>query len=81
MQANKISAGHGQCLIVNKSEDRSCAAKFWIATGSARQNLSMQHCVFNSYPTKRVQNGSGSHPASYSMGTGGSFPWGKAAGA
>jgi hypothetical protein len=29
----------------------------------------------------RVQTGSGLHPASYSMGTGGSFPGGKAAGA
>jgi hypothetical protein len=29
----------------------------------------------------RVQNGSGAHPASYSMGTRGSFPGGKAAGA
>jgi hypothetical protein len=27
----------------------------------------------------RVQNGSGAHPASYPMGTGGSFPGGKAA--
>jgi hypothetical protein len=25
-----------------------------------------------------VQTGSGAHPASYTMGTGGSFPWGKA---
>jgi hypothetical protein len=29
----------------------------------------------------RVQNGSGAHPASYSMGTGASFPGCKAAGA
>jgi hypothetical protein len=29
----------------------------------------------------RVQTGSGAHPASYPMGTGGSFPGGKAAGA
>jgi hypothetical protein len=28
----------------------------------------------------RVQNGSGAHPASYPMGTRGSFPGGKAAG-
>jgi hypothetical protein len=35
-------------------------------------NLSLQH---------RVQNGSGAHPASYPMGTKGSFPGGKAAGA
>jgi hypothetical protein len=30
---------------------------------------------------RRVQNGSGAHPASYPMGTRGSFPGGKAAGA
>jgi hypothetical protein len=30
---------------------------------------------------RRVQNGSGAHPASYPMGTRGSFPEGKAAGA
>jgi len=29
----------------------------------------------------RVQNGSGAHSASYPMGTRGSVPWGKAAGA
>jgi hypothetical protein len=29
----------------------------------------------------RIQNDSGAHPASYPMGTGGSFPGGKAAGA
>jgi hypothetical protein len=28
-----------------------------------------------------VKTGSGAHPASYPMGTGGSFPWSKAAGA
>jgi hypothetical protein len=35
-------------------------------------NVSLHH---------RVQNGSGAHPASYPVGTGGSFPGGKAAGA
>jgi hypothetical protein len=28
-----------------------------------------------------TQNGSGAHPASYPIGSGGSFPWGKGAGA
>jgi hypothetical protein len=32
-------------------------------------------------PLHVVQTGSGAHPASYPMGTGGSFPRGKAAGA
>jgi hypothetical protein len=35
-------------------------------------NLPLHHCI---------QTGSGAHPASYPMGTGGSFPGGKAAGA
>jgi hypothetical protein len=35
----------------------------------------------NLSPHPRVQTGSGTHPASYSMGTSGSFPGGKAAGA
>jgi hypothetical protein len=35
------------------------------------RNFSLNH---------RVQNGSGAHPASYPMGTRGSFPGGKAAG-
>jgi len=35
------------------------------------ENFSLHH---------RVQNGSGAHPASYPMGTGGSFPGIKAAG-
>jgi hypothetical protein len=34
-----------------------------------------------SFSLHRVQNGSGAHPASYPMGTRGSFPGGKAAGA
>jgi hypothetical protein len=33
-----------------------------------------------SFSLHRVQNGSGAHPASYSMGTRDSFPVGKAAG-
>jgi hypothetical protein len=35
----------------------------------------------NFSPNHRVQHFSGAHPASYPMGTVGSFPWGKAAGA
>jgi hypothetical protein len=35
----------------------------------------------NFFPHHRVQNGSEAHPASYPMGTTGSFPGGKAAGA
>jgi hypothetical protein len=35
----------------------------------------------NFYLHHRVQNGSGAHPPSYPVGTGGSFPGGKATGA
>jgi hypothetical protein len=48
-------------------EDRGPRVRFPARAGSS----SLHH---------RVQNGSGTHPASYSMGTRGSFPGGKAAG-
>jgi hypothetical protein len=47
--------------------DRGSRVRFPAGAG----NFSLHH---------RVQNGSGDHPASYSMGTRGSFPGGKAAG-
>jgi hypothetical protein len=49
-------------------EDRGSRFRFLAGAG----NFSFHH---------RVQNGSGAHPASYPMGTRGSFPEGKAAGA
>jgi hypothetical protein len=49
-------------------DDRMIGVRF--STGAG--NFSLRH---------RVQTGSGAHPASYSIGTGGSFPGGKAAGA
>jgi hypothetical protein len=49
-------------------DDRGCRVRFPAETG----NFSLHH---------RVQNGSGAHPASYPMGTRGSFREGKAAGA
>jgi hypothetical protein len=50
-------------------DDRDSRVRFSAGDG----NFSLHH---------RVQNGSGAHPASYPMGTGGgSFPGGKAAGA
>jgi hypothetical protein len=45
-------------------------SRFWFLAGA--RNFSLHH---------RVQNGSGAHPASYPMVTGGSFSVGKAAGA
>jgi hypothetical protein len=49
-------------------DDRGSRVRFPVGAG----NFSLRH---------GVQNGSGAHPASYSMGTGISFPGGKAAGA
>jgi hypothetical protein len=49
-------------------EDRGFGVRFPTGAG----NFSLHH---------RVQNGSGVHPASYSVGTRGSFPGGKATGA
>jgi hypothetical protein len=49
-------------------DDRSPRVRFPAGDG----NFSLHH---------RVQNGSGAHPASYPMGTRGSFPGDKAAGA
>jgi hypothetical protein len=49
-------------------DDRGSTVRF----PAEAENFSLHH---------RVQNGSGAHPASYPMGTGGSLPGGKAAGA
>jgi hypothetical protein len=49
-------------------EDRGCRVRF----PAGAENFSVHH---------RVQNGSGAHTASYAMGTRGSFPEVKAAGA
>jgi hypothetical protein len=49
-------------------DNRGSRARFPAGAG----NFSLHH---------RVQNGSGAYPASYPMGTGGSFPRGKAVGA
>jgi hypothetical protein len=49
-------------------DDRGSRVRFAAGAG----NFSLHH---------RVQNSSGVHPASYTMGTRGSFPGGKAAGA
>jgi hypothetical protein len=48
-------------------DDRGSRVRFPAGAG----NFSLHHCV---------QNGSGTHPVSYPMGTSGSFPRGKAAG-
>jgi hypothetical protein len=48
-------------------DDRGCRVRFPAGAGN--------------FSLRRVQNGSGAHPVSYPMGTRGSFPGGKAAGA
>jgi hypothetical protein len=48
-------------------EDRGSRVRFSVGAG----NFSLHH---------RNQNGSGAHPASYPVGTGSSFPGGKAVG-
>jgi hypothetical protein len=49
-------------------DDRGSSVRFPEGAG----NFSLYHCI---------QNGTGAHPASYPIGTGGSFSGGKAAGA
>jgi hypothetical protein len=46
------------------------AGRSWVRVSAGAGNFSLHH---------RLQTGSGAHPASYSMGTGGSFPRSKAA--
>jgi hypothetical protein len=48
-------------------DDRGSGVRFPVGAG----NFSLHHCF---------QNGSGAQPAYYPMGTGGSFPGGKASG-
>jgi hypothetical protein len=59
------SCEHGYKI---KSSERGSGVRFPAGAG----NFSLH---------RRVQNGSGDHPASYPVGTRGSFPGGKAAGA
>jgi hypothetical protein len=55
-------------LVASVERDRGSMVQFPVEAG----NFSLYH---------RFQTGSGANPASYPMGTGGSFPGGKAAGA
>jgi hypothetical protein len=66
-------------IIMSRSSSVGIALSYGLDGRSSRYrfpagagNFSLHH---------RVQNGSGAHPASYPMGTTGSFPRGKAAGA
>jgi hypothetical protein len=71
MKCSKIQKSHDSSVGIAlgyRLDDRGSRVQFLAGAG----NFSLHH---------RVQNGSGSHPASYTMGTRGSFPGGKAAGA
>jgi hypothetical protein len=67
------------CFNPNKSRDSSVG----IVTGYGLDDRGFRFTAGagNSSLHHRVQTGSGAHPASYPMGTRGSFPMGKAAGA
>jgi hypothetical protein len=71
------------CFVLDKNKSRDSSVGIALGYGlddwgsrvrflAGVGNFSLHH---------RVQNGSGAHPASYPMGTGSSFPGGKAAGA
>jgi len=53
----------------------------WAVGVHSRQGQTSLSCPPRLDVYHRIQNGSGAHPASYPMGTRGSFPGGKAAGA
>jgi hypothetical protein len=64
------------------SRDSSASIAARLRAGRSRFYISIPGGeVGNFYLHHHVQNGSGVHPASYPMGTGGSFPGGEAAGA
>jgi hypothetical protein len=65
MKSRDSSVGIALCYGL---DDQGSRVRFPAGAG----NFSLHH---------RVQNGSGAHPASYPIGTGGIFPGGKAAGA
>jgi hypothetical protein len=69
-----------ECLIP-KSRDSSVGIALGYGLDDRGSRFLFPEGAGNFFLHHRVQNGSGAHPASYSMGTGGSFPGGKAAGA
>jgi hypothetical protein len=81
---NKCSCDTPLIIILITHSCRSCDSSVSIALGyrldgwSSRVGYLVGTGNFSLY--HGVQDGSGAHPASYPMGTGGSFPGGKAAG-
>jgi hypothetical protein len=66
---------------VRKSRDSSVGIALGYELDDRGSRVSFPAGDGNFSPHHRVQNGSGAHPASYPMGTRGSFPAGEAAGA
>jgi hypothetical protein len=74
-----------EVIRVNKSRREICDSSVGIATGYGLDDRMMGvqfPAGAGNFPRRRhVQTGSGTHPASYPMGTEGFFPGSKAAGA
>jgi hypothetical protein len=68
-------------IILGKSRDSSVGIALGYGLNDRGSRARFPHEVSNFSLHHRVQNGSGVHPASYPMGTRGSFIGGKAAGA
>jgi hypothetical protein len=69
------------CVCVCKSRDSSVGIALGYRLNDRGSRVRFPAGAGNFSLHHRVQNGSGAHPASYPMGIGGSFPWGKVAGA
>jgi hypothetical protein len=65
----------------NKSRDSSVGIALGYGLDDLGSRVRFPAGAGNFFLHHRVQNGSGAHPDSYPMGTRGSFPEGKAAGA
>jgi hypothetical protein len=64
---------------LNKNHDSSVGIAFGYGLDDRGSRVQFPAGAGNFSLHHRVQNGSGDHPASYPMGTGDSFPGGKAA--
>jgi hypothetical protein len=70
-----------ECLRMCNSRDSSVGIALGYGLDDRGSRVRFQAGARSFSLHHRVQNGSGAHPASYPMGTRGSFPGGKAAGA
>jgi hypothetical protein len=65
-------------LCIKQSRDSSVGMALGYGLDDRGSRVRFPARAWNFSLHHRVQNGSGSHPGSYPMGTGGSFPGGKA---